>query len=220
MLAPWGERLWASCRLIEPGTVAAGYLGGRRCALPPPEGDLRWHPNLDDKVSGYRGPALVALVTDVNTGEPVNLHRTWFAQDGAGKAEIDKPRRVLKGHRSRGVIRLWPDTEVTIGLAIGEGIETCLAAANEGLTPLWATISASNLAAFPILPGSERITILCDHDKPNPKTGKRAGHEAAFAVIERYTAAGLDPDRYITVILPPLEGQDVNDLVRDYRRAG
>ena len=89
------------------------------------------------------------------------------------QAEINKPRRLIKGHRSRGVIRLWPDTEVTIALAIGEGIETCLAAAHEGLTPVWATISASNLTAFPILPGIERLTVLCDHDKPNPKTGKR-----------------------------------------------
>ena len=216
-LSPWGLDLWDACRPIEPGTVAAAYLARRYCVVPP--GDLRWHANLDDRVSGYRGPALVALVTDVDTGEPVNLHRTWLAQDGAGKAEINKPRRLLKGHRSRGVIRLWPDTEVTIALAIGEGIETCLAAAHEGLTPVWATISASNLTAFPILPGIERLTVLCDHDKPNPKTGKRAGHEAALAVIERYTTAGFDPDRDLAVILPQSEGEDANDLVRDYWRA-
>lgn len=197
--------------------MAAIYLARRYCVVPP--GDLRWHPSLHDKVSGYQGPALVALVTDVCTGEPVNLHRTWLAQDGAGKAEIDKPRRLLKGHRSRGVIRLWPDTEVTIGLAIGEGIETCLAAAYEGLRPVWATVSAGNLAAFPILPRIRSLTILCDHDKPNPKSGKQAGHEAALAVIERYTTAGLDPDHDITVILPPTEGEDANDLVRDHWRA-
>ena len=39
--------------------------------------------------------------------------------------------------------------------------------------PCWSTISAGNLAAFPVLPGLDGLTILVDHDKPNPKTGKR-----------------------------------------------
>jgi putative DNA primase/helicase len=214
-LAPWGLDLWDSCNLILPGTTAAIYLDQRCCIVPP--GDLRWHPALEDKVSGYSGPALVGLVTDALTGEPINLHRTWITADGAGKAPIEKPRRLLKGHRSRGVIRLWPDQEVTLGLVVGEGVETCLAAALESLTPVWATISASNLAAFPVLPGIEALTILVDHDKPNPKTGKRAGRAAALELIRRYTEAGFDPKRDIKVIYPPTEGEDVNDLVRKHR---
>jgi hypothetical protein len=210
-LAPWGARLWASCPPIEPGTVAAQYLEYRRCIIPPGD-DLRWHADLEDRVSGYRGPALVALVTDILTGEPINLHRTWLAADGSGKAPIEKPRRLLKGHRSRGIIRLWPDDEVTMGLVLGEGIETCLAAAFEGLTPVWATISAHNLAEFPVLPGIEGLTVLVDHDKPNPKTGRRAGIEAALTLVQRYTDAGFDPVRDIKVILPPNEGQDAADL--------
>jgi putative DNA primase/helicase len=214
-LAPWGLDLWDSCNAILPGTTAAIYLDQRCCIVPP--GDLRWHPALEEKVSGYSGPALVGLVTDALTGEPINLHRTWIAADGAGKAPIEKPRRLLKGHRSRGVIRLWPDQEVTLGLVVGEGVETCLAAALESLTPVWATISAGNLAAFPVLPGIEALTILVDHDKPNPKTGKRAGRAAALELIRRYTEAGFDPKRDIKVIYPPTEGEDVNDLVRKHR---
>src|SRR5690606_17647378 len=53
----------------------------------------------------------------------INLHRTWLAPDGRSKAPIDKPRRLLKGHRSNSEIRLWPDAEVTTGLVVGEGIE-------------------------------------------------------------------------------------------------
>jgi hypothetical protein len=146
------------------------------------------------------------------------LHRTWLAPDGRGKAPIDKPRRLLKGHRSNGVIRLWPDEDVTQGLAIGEGIETCLGAALGGITPVWATISAHNQANFPVLPGLNGLVVLVDHDRPNPKTGKRAGHEAVCAVIDRYTAAGFDPKRDTYVIVPPDEGEDVNDLVRRERR--
>ena len=87
VLAPWGERLWAACRGIERGTVAASYPEHRGCALPPfaDETHLRWHPDLPDRVSGYRGPALVALVTDVETGAALNIHRTWLAAEGSAK---------------------------------------------------------------------------------------------------------------------------------------
>jgi putative DNA primase/helicase len=215
-LSSWGRTLWDNSRPIEPDTVASRYLIGRGCALPPfpDETHLRWHPALSERVSGYTGPAMVALVTVVETDEPINVHRTWLQHDGSGKAPIDTPRRLLKGHRSRGVIRLWPDAEVTMGLVVGEGIETCLAAARAGLTPVWSTISSGNLAAFPVLPGLDGMTVLVDHDRPNPKTGRRAGHEAALAVIERYTAAGFEPARDLKVILPPIEGDDVADLVK------
>jgi hypothetical protein len=151
-------------------------------------------------------------VTDVLTGEPISLHRTWIKADGTGKAQLQKPRLLLARHRSDGVVRLWPDEDVTLGLVIGEGIETCLAAARAGLTPVWATISAGNLAAFPVLPGIEGLTVLVDHDKPNPKTGKRPGIEAALTLVQRYADVGFDPQRDIRVVLPPTEGQDAADL--------
>jgi hypothetical protein len=65
-----------------------------------------------------------------------------------------------------------------------------------------------------VLPGLEGLTILVDHDKPNPKTGKRAGHEAAYELIERYTAAGFDPERDIRVEWSEREGEDFADLVK------
>jgi putative DNA primase/helicase len=130
-LSSKGQALWRSCRPIEPGTVAAAYLEHRGCDIPPGD-DLRWHPALTyyvDRQPVHVGPTLVALVTDVQTAEPISLHRTWISADGTAKADLDKPRRLLWKHRSDGVIRLWPDEEVTLGLTIGEGIETCLAAA-------------------------------------------------------------------------------------------
>jgi len=111
------------------------------------------------------------------------------------------------------VIRLWPDTEVTLGLVLGEGIETCLSAARAGHGPVWSVISAANLAVFPVMAGLEGLTILVDHDRPNPHTGQRAGDEAAHELIARYVAAGFDPERDIVVIRPSDEGQDVADLV-------
>jgi hypothetical protein len=214
-LAPHGHRLWASCRPIEPGTVAATYLERRGCALPSfVATHLRWHPAVRNRREDHVGPALVALVTDPLTGEPINLHRTWLKPDGSGKAELEKPRLLLKGHPGdRGVVRLWPDDEVTIGLVVGEGLETCLAAARVGLAPVWATLTAGNLEKFPVLPGLEGLTVLVDHDLPNPKTGRRRGIDAARALVHRYaTEGGLDPDRDIRAIMPPTEGHDAADL--------
>jgi putative DNA primase/helicase len=211
-LAPWARAFWAACRPIWPDTIAAAYLAGRGCALPPwpEESDLRWRPDVRHP-AGHVGPALVALVTDVDTYEPISLHRTWIQPDGSGKAELAKPRLLLAKHRSDGVIRLWPDDEVTIGLVLGEGIETALAAAAHDLTPAWACLSAGNLARFPVLPGLEGLTILVDHDRPD-KRGRRAGIGAATAVIQRYVDAGFDPERDLVVILPPGEGNDACDL--------
>jgi hypothetical protein len=76
----------------------------------------------------------------------------------------------------------------------------------------WICPSAHNLSAFPVLPGIEALTVLVDHDKPNPRTGRRAGIEAALTLVQRYAAAGFDPDRDIKVILPPTEGHDAADL--------
>jgi putative DNA primase/helicase len=212
VLQPWGWRLWSVCRPITPGTAAATYLKHRGCAIPHSIGDLRWHRDLADKMSGYRGPALVGLVTDALTGEAINLHRTWLAKDGSGKAPVEKPRRLLKGHPSRGVIRLWPEDGVTLGLVIGEGIETSLAAARAGLTPVWATLSAGNLAAFPVLPGLEGLTVLVDHDRHDNR-GRRAGILAALELVRRYAAADFAPTRDLFVTLPHREGLDVADLV-------
>jgi putative DNA primase/helicase len=213
-LASWAVRLWETCRPIWPDTPAAAYLTGRGCALPawPEEAHLRWLPEVRHRLEDHVGPALVGLVTDVETCEPLSLHTTWLARGGAGKAPLEKPRLLLARHRSDGVIRLWPNDEVTNGLVLGEGVETCLAAARASLTPVWATISAGNLARFPVMPGLEGLTILADHDRPD-KRGRRAGIDAAAAVVERYVAAGFDPETDIKVVLPPTEGEDANDLV-------
>ena len=104
------------------------------------------------------------------------------------------------------MIRLWPDTEVTTDLAIAEGIETALAAAGAGITPIWSTISAGSMAMFPVVAGLERLTVVADHDRQD-RRGRRAGIEAAAAVIERYAQAGFDPERDLRVLLPPIEGE-------------
>jgi hypothetical protein len=191
--------LWQTCQDIAPGTPAAVYLEGRGCALP--ENDVRWHPQLRHP-SGYTGPALVALVTDVHTVEPISLHRTWLAPDGSGKAPIDQPRLLLKGHRKAGgVIRLVEDTEVTLGLALAEGLETALTTMR-AFQHCWSCIDAGNLAAFPVLAEIEALTIVEDRDP--------AGQAAARACADRWLAAGVD----VWIWHATAEGEDFNDVAR------
>ena len=150
------------------------------------------------------------MQVDGLAGEPISLHRTWLAADGSGKADVPKPRLLLKHHRKHGgVVRLFPDEELTTGLCVAEGLETALSAA-KGFRPVWVTLDAGNLAALPVLPGVEALTIVADNDPPNPATGRRAGVEAAWACAASWTKAGAE----VRVWLAPDEGEDLNDFAR------
>ncbi len=186
---------------ITANDPAGRYLTGRGCILPPDDSHLRWvdghhHP------CGYVGPALIALATNSITGEPQTLHRTWIDPTCSGqKAPIDKPRLLFGGLPKAGaVVRLWPDAEVTDGLAVGEGIETCLVAA-QGFTPIWSTLDAGNLAAFPILPGIEALMIIADHDP--------AGLKAAEQCARRWHEAGREVRGWCS----PIKGEDAADFL-------
>jgi hypothetical protein len=198
-LSSYGRELWLASRVIRPETAAGLYLATRGCALPHPEGDLRWHPALKHP-GGHVGPALVALVTDVHAAKRwLTIHRTWIRADGR-KAEVEAPRLLLAGHpKAGGVIRLWPDDWVSIGLGIAEGIETALAAAKR-FTPVWAAIDATNLGSFPVLAGIEALTIVADHDQ--------AGVNSALNLGRRWRQAG----REVFVLYPETPGTDWGDV--------
>lgn len=178
-LSDYGKALWAACVPLL-GTVGEQYLSHRRCVVP--SGDLRFHPSLPHKPSGTTGPAIVGLVTDVITGEPLSLHRTWITP--TGKADLDPPRMLLGNHRKQGgVIRLWHDEYVSHGLAVAEGIETALSLAH-AYQPVWACIDAGNLATLPVVPGIECLVIAADNDP--------AGLTAAHKCAARWSAGGVD----------------------------
>lgn len=196
-LSNYGREIWRVSTPIH--GPARAYLEARRCVLPPADGDLRCHLGLKHP-SGYIGPALVALVTDAVTREPLTLHRTWIKSDG-NKADIDPPRMLLGGHRKQGgVIRLWPDECVTQGLAIAEGIETALSVAH-AYKPAWSCIDAGNLADLPVLPAIESLVIARDRDP--------AGMTAAAACADRWTKAGRE------VRITRQSKNDLNDVLRE-----
>lgn len=202
ILSDHGRELFDACCTALRGTIGEAYLQARGCVIPPADGDLRFHPALRHP-SGYVGAALVALLTDASDYRiRRSLHFTWIRPDGT-KAPVDPPRRLLAGHRKAGAVcRLWPDESVAYGLAVAEGIETCLSMAH-AFTPVWSCIDASNLATFPTLDGVESLSIAADHDD--------AGLAAANACARRWSAAG----REVRVVCAPGAGEDMNDLVME-----
>lgn len=195
-LSEWGRAFWRSCHPL--GGVALQYLRARHCVTPPVDGHLRWHPNVKHP-GGHTGPALVALITDVLTREPLSLHRTWITPKG--KADLDTPRLPLWNHTTKGgCIRLWPDEAVTYGLGIAEGIETALSLA-WAYAPVWATIDAGHLAQFPVLPGIETLVIAQDQDP--------AGMSAASICARRWAEADKE------VLVTRQAANDLNDVVME-----
>jgi len=148
--------MWARSKPLA-GTLAEVYLASRGLSY---EGDaLRFYPG---------GRAMIALITDIATGDPCGVHCTYLDRDGK------KTGRKMHGRAGGGVVRLSSDEAVTTGIALAEGIETALAVP---FRPVWATLSAGTMERFPVLNGIEALTIFADNDASG--TGQRAANEVA-----------------------------------------
>lgn len=196
------QHIWNKSQPLTGRDVASRYLGYRGCRLPE-SGDLRWLP----AVERHPYPSMAARITDAVTREPLTLHFTRLAHDGHGKAPVEPAKLLLRGHRKAGgVVRLWSDDAVTHGLALAEGIETALAVAR-AFTPVWCCVDGGNLAAFPVLPGIEALSIAVDNDHSG------AGRRYALACAKRWHAAG----REVTLYEPPVHG-DWADVAKGVQR--
>lgn len=194
----FGRNLWREA--VPPkGTLVEAYARYRGLALETGM-PIRFHPRAwRSKENGPPGPAMLALMTDAETGEPCGLHVTYLRPDGAGKAEGPSP-KIMLGRA--GVIRLSPDDSVTTALGIAEGIETALSVMQcFGWRPLWAACSAGGIARLPVLRIIERLTVFADQDE--------AGIKAARICALRWENAGREAR-----ILAPPKG-DFNDLARE-----
>lgn len=157
---------------------------------------MRFHPAL--YLDGDTTPGMVALYRDVATNEPCGIHRTFLDRQGG---KID---RKMMGRAKGAAIKLDADELVTLGLVIGEGIETCLAARMAGFRPCWALGSAGAISAFPALGGIETLTILGETDDNG--ANERATRDCA----RRWLEAGAE----VTTITPACMG-DIADIVRE-----
>jgi putative DNA primase/helicase len=165
--------IWARSIRIA-GTLAETYLQSRGLSY---DGDaLRFYPG---------GRAMVALITNAITGEPIGIHRTFLDRDG------NRTSKKMLGAAAGGVVRLTPDEEFTGGLGVAEGIETALAVP---FRPVWACLSAGQLAALPVLSGIEALTIFADQDKTGINAANTCGERWHSAGVEVTMAAPLQGD--------------------------
>jgi putative DNA primase/helicase len=181
-LALWPEGVYPR------GTVVERYLNGRGLELGEDvAGDvLRWHPRIG---------AMLALFRNVLTGDPQAISRTFLDREGK------KLGRKFLGPALGAAVMLDPFDFVTTGLHVGEGVETCMAARQFNLRPVWALGSAAAVAAFPILGGVECLTLLKEADD--------ASAQACAACAARWHAAGRE-----VFINWPTIGKDLNDAIR------
>ena len=205
-------RLWREG--VDPGgTVVETYLRSRGGLWVPENASIRFHPRCQRGPRDLDGgpeywPAMLALMTDPITAQPVGLHRTYLQPDGSGKAPITvRGPKTLKAKMilgTWGVVRLAPDEEIGRAVGIAEGIENALTAMQAiGWGPTWAAGTADGIKNLPILPGIEAVTIFADADDSG------VGLAAARACATRWQAAG----REALIHVPP-EGQEWNDAAR------
>jgi hypothetical protein len=197
------HEIWSRSRAAL-GTLAERYWRSRGLVIQIPP-TLRFHPAQKHADTGSLLPAMVAAVQAPDRSISA-IHRTFLRADGAGKAQVSSPRKMLGSVRGCAV-RL---AAAGPALAIGEGIETCAAYMQITGMPAWAAMSASGLMAIglPPLPLASTVFILTDLDA--------AGERAAEA-----TAARLDREERIVKIVRPTIGNDIADaLVRSVAGAG
>jgi phage/plasmid primase-like uncharacterized protein len=188
--------IWAEA-LPSEGTLVEAYMHSRGITLQLPL-SIRFHERLWHKPSARAWPAMVALITDALTGEPIGVHRTYLAEDGVGKAPIE-PSRMILGTARGGSIRL---AHAQDELVVGEGVETCLSVQQACGIPSWAALSATGLKAINLPPGIERVIILADGDPTGEAAARAAARRLRLAV------------RSVRLVRAP-HGRDFNDLLTD-----
>jgi hypothetical protein len=101
-------------------------------------------------------------------------------------------------------IKLWPlgDSD---HLAIGEGIETTLAAVELGLVkpPAWSATVAFGLTQLPIIKQVKRLVVLVDNDEIE------TGLKAARKLRNRY----ITKNKRVDLLMPAKVGTDFNDVL-------
>jgi hypothetical protein len=185
----WDEAGDPRCTIVEPYLLSRGLKLSDEIA----NEVIRFHPTLN--LNGVYVGGMLALLRDINTNEPCGLHRTFL--DNAGR----KLARKMLGRARGAAIKIDADENVTLGLHIREGVETCLAAWLAGFRPVWALGSANAISVFPVLTGIETITILGEVDDGG------ANYRAAQACAKHWTDAG----REALAVLPQVGG-DLNDV--------
>ena len=195
-----GDRPDRGFRVPISDTPAAAFLNWRGVLEPAVElGEetLRFHPDCPFG-EGTRHPCMLALMRDISSNEPRAVQRTALTQAlmqaisqttfAEFKKAGGKVSRMTLGPLTGTAIKLSCDEDVTLGLAIGEGTETVLAAMRLGFRPAWALGGTSGVKNFPILSGIE----FTDNSGGQRCEWRRTeGGPGMFETLDRRRAGGF-----------------------------
>jgi putative DNA primase/helicase len=181
------------------GTIAEDYLASRKLVLPPPElcsTVLRFHPACPWE--GNYVPCLIAAFRDFTTDKLRAIHRIRVDQPD----RWPKTERKMLGPVAGSAVKLDP---VGTSLVVGEGVETCLAARQLGLSPVWALGSAGAIERFAPVPGVDELVILGEND--NGSNGA-----AAAECCRKWKP------RDVHLFAPPTGFKDLNDVLMENKK--
>ena len=154
---------------------------------------LRFHPRCpwrDENTGNTIGvPALIAAFRSIDEDQVTGIHRIALNPDGT-----KRDRRML-GVTRRAAVKLDP---ANLTLAIGEGIETAMAARELGLAPAWALGGVGAITSFPVIDGVKTLVILGE-------VGKASADAVGFCAPRWHAAR-----RKVRVVMPE-QGSDLND---------
>jgi putative DNA primase/helicase len=191
------RRIWRDSLPIKPDCIVGRYLAARSLPAPTLQSSLRHLPHA--KCDGKSYHAMIAKVVSPD-GVAINIHRTFLDGNGS-KAELPSPRKMMPGQVPPGsAVRLFPAGET---LAVGEGIETCLAAHVLFDLPVWSAIDAGKMEKFIPPPDTKELVIMADRDE------NHVGTAAAEILAKRVHAMGVK----VRVEIPDRVGEDWNDVL-------
>jgi putative DNA primase/helicase len=202
---------WKDAVPCEYGDAVSMYLEGRGIDVLPDGEAIRLAKSM--RYQGSKAepskylPTMLAKVTGTD-GKGVNVHRTYLDPHGAGKAQVDNPRRMMPGKIPPGsAIRLAPVTAGELGVA--EGIETALSASKLFSVPVWAVVNTSGMVGWEPPRGIviKKLHIFADNDAAFG--GQSAAYALGYRIAAQRKKYGIDVEMH----LPPKVGQDFNDLL-------
>ena len=200
--------MYLDSKEITDSDPVAIYLTGRGIPGPPWPKALRFIDRLrhyPSKTYGHRG--MLAVFSDAD-GKAATIQRMYLTLTGE-KAEVTPVRMFVPGNvPSGGAIRLGPIAE---SMGIAEGIETALSASALFGLPVWATTSDQLLMNWQPPQEVRRITVFGDNDI------NFAGQTAAYTLAKRlkFEAVRDKIERDVVVKIPPVNGHDWNDFLRE-----
>jgi len=200
MRAEHARRMWHEA--VDPRRgLAEKYLKEQR-RLDLPEGlalcVLRYHPRCPwrDEVTGETSyvPALIAPFRNIDNNVITAIQRIALNSDGS-----------KRGRRMLGIVRRAAIKFDEIGpsreLVVGEGVETCMAARQLGLAPVWALGSVGAISFLPVIDNTQTLIILGEAGEASARTIRLCA--------KRWRAAG----RRVRIAMPEPGLSDFNDVL-------